>query len=156
DRLPSPSRYRAPARHAARDAPRMIASDRPSIRYAGLLALAVSALVLVARAVWLWDPYLVLDDAFISYRYAVHLAYGKGLVWNLGERVEGYTNFLWTVPLAAGPRWLDLPPLSRVLALAAGIGTLWLLVRLGERLFAGRPHAALLIALPPLLYAATG
>ncbi|MBN1656706.1 MAG: hypothetical protein JXA30_23235 [Deltaproteobacteria bacterium] len=37
------------------------------------------------------------DDAFISYRYAANLAEAKGLVFNPGERVEGYTNFLWTM-----------------------------------------------------------
>lgn len=40
------------------------------------------------------------DDAYISFRYARHLATGQGLVWNLGERVEGYTNFLWTLLMA--------------------------------------------------------
>src|SRR5437867_8325368 len=34
------------------------------------------------------------DDAFISYRYAVNWAQGHGPVFNPGERVEGYTNFL--------------------------------------------------------------
>lgn len=43
------------------------------------------------------------DDAFISFRYARNLANGDGLVFNPGfERVEGYTNFLWVVILAAG------------------------------------------------------
>ena len=37
------------------------------------------------------------DDAMISMRYARNLANGFGLVWNPGERVEGYTNFLWTI-----------------------------------------------------------
>lgn len=37
------------------------------------------------------------DDAFISFRYADHFASGLGLVWNEGERIEGYTNFLWTL-----------------------------------------------------------
>ena len=41
------------------------------------------------------------DDVFISFRYADNLAAGNGLVFNLGERVEGYSNFLWTVILAA-------------------------------------------------------
>ena len=41
----------------------------------------------------------VFDDAYISFRYARHLADGHGLVWNVGERVEGYTNFLWTLLL---------------------------------------------------------
>ncbi len=43
-----------------------------------------------------------MDDAFISYRYAKFMAAGEGLVWNVGERVEGYTNYLWTLLLAAG------------------------------------------------------
>ena len=43
----------------------------------------------------------VQDDAFISFRYAANLVDGNGLVFNPGERVEGYTNFLWTVLLAA-------------------------------------------------------
>jgi hypothetical protein len=34
------------------------------------------------------------DDAMISMRYASNLAHGNGLVWNMGERVEGYTNLL--------------------------------------------------------------
>src|SRR5436189_992982 len=42
------------------------------------------------------------DDAFISFRYAQNLAEGNGLVFNPGERVEGYTNFLWVLLLAAG------------------------------------------------------
>lgn len=41
------------------------------------------------------------DDAYISYRYARNLARGLGLVFNEGERIEGYTNFLFTCLLAA-------------------------------------------------------
>ena len=40
------------------------------------------------------------DDAMISMRYARNLAEGLGLVWNAGERVEGYTNLLWTLFMA--------------------------------------------------------
>lgn len=35
------------------------------------------------------------DDAMITMRYARNFARGLGPVWNAGERVEGYTNFLW-------------------------------------------------------------
>ncbi len=60
-----------------------------------LLLLAVG----IARAVQLtWTC----DDAFISFRYAQNLIDGHGLVYNAGERVEGYTNLLWTLLLAAG------------------------------------------------------
>ncbi len=44
-----------------------------------------------------------LDDAYISMRYAEHLAEGLGPVYNPGERVEGYTCFLWVALLAMGP-----------------------------------------------------
>ena len=45
---------------------------------------------------WRYRHYLI-DDAYISLRYARNLAEGHGLVFNLSERVEGYTNFLWTL-----------------------------------------------------------
>ncbi len=45
----------------------------------------------------------VSDDAYISFRYAENLAKHGELNWNAGDwRVEGYTNFLWTVLLAVG------------------------------------------------------
>jgi len=37
----------------------------------------------------------VVDDALISVHYGENLAQGHGAVFNVGERVEGYTNFLW-------------------------------------------------------------
>ena len=40
------------------------------------------------------------DDAYISYRYARSLAAGDGLVFNPGERVEGYSNLLFVLVLA--------------------------------------------------------
>ena len=43
----------------------------------------------------------VVDDAFIALRYARNLARGAGLVYNAGERVEGYTCFSWVVIAAA-------------------------------------------------------
>ena len=60
----------------------------------------------VGVALVLWLPgrlgYGIIDDAFISLRYAQNLAAGNGLVFNVGEWVEGYTNFLWTLLLALG------------------------------------------------------
>jgi hypothetical protein len=40
------------------------------------------------------------DDAMISMRYAENLTEGRGLVWNVGERVEGFTNLLWVLWMA--------------------------------------------------------
>jgi hypothetical protein len=41
--------------------------------------------------------YSLFDDAMISMRYAWNFSHGNGLVWNAGERVEGYTNPLMTL-----------------------------------------------------------
>ncbi len=67
------------------------------------------------------------EDAYITFRYARHLAEGKGLVWNPGENpVEGSTEFLWVLLLAAGRR-LGMSIEQAALAfsaLAAGLNTL--------------------------------
>ncbi len=64
----------------------------------GLLALLSAFLVGSALSFW---PYTV-DDAFISLRYAQNLVEHGELAWNLGERVEGISNPLWTVWSAVG------------------------------------------------------
>jgi len=52
-----------------------------------------------AEIVQKWDH--VLDDAFITYRYAKNLADGHGITWNPGMApTEGYTNFLLVILLA--------------------------------------------------------
>ena len=61
--------------------------------------LSVPWLVLLA---WLTSvAWFLTDDAFISFRYVRNLLEGHGLVFNPGEYVEGYTNFLWILELAA-------------------------------------------------------
>lgn len=47
-----------------------------------------------------WIGFFVCDDAFISFRYARNLARSGEFVFNTGEKVEGYTNFLWTLILS--------------------------------------------------------
>ncbi|WP_103355063.1 hypothetical protein [Amycolatopsis sp. CA-128772] len=42
----------------------------------------------------------VTEDALVTFRYAQNIADGNGPVFNPGERVEGYTNFLWLVLIA--------------------------------------------------------
>lgn len=61
------------------------------------------------------------DDTYISLRYARNLVAGQGMVFNPGERVEGVTNFLWTV-LSTIPFLLGCDPVGflRFLGLLAG------------------------------------
>lgn len=58
--------------------------------------------------------YGLFDDAMISMRYAWNLSHGNGLVWNPGERVEGFTNLLWTLILSIFTGLMD--KVSAVLA----------------------------------------
>lgn len=71
----------------------------------------------------------MLDDAFITFRYAQNLADGFGAVFNPGETpVEGYSNFTWMLLLTACIRChLDPVVCSQVLAAAFAGGTLALL-----------------------------
>jgi arabinofuranosyltransferase len=63
------------------------------------VSLAIAALTLLAGS-----NRFVQDDAFVTLRYAQNLAEGAGLTWNPGERVEGYTNFLWALLLVVAFR----------------------------------------------------
>jgi arabinofuranosyltransferase len=67
-------------------------------RYAATLGVCAVAFGVVAAELAAWTC----DDAFISIRYARNLVAGDGLVFNLGERVEGYTNPAWTLLIALG------------------------------------------------------
>lgn len=58
-------------------------------------------LVVLAIHSYIIHPW-ILDDAFITFRYAENFAGGIGPVFNAGERVEGYTGFLWMLLLATG------------------------------------------------------
>ncbi|HET6512522.1 MAG TPA: hypothetical protein VFH43_10050 [Candidatus Kapabacteria bacterium] len=55
----------------------------------------------IAIALWPSRSDYPIDDTFITFRYAEHLAMGHGLVWNIGgPPTEGYTNFLFVLLLA--------------------------------------------------------
>ena len=103
------------------------------------LALVAALLALVAGA-WVQYRYgytpgaftaLGGDDAYISFRYARNLFEGHGLVFNPGERVEGYSNLLFvllTVPaflVGASFAW----PWSCLLNVVFTAGTVMLIHR---------------------------
>ena len=102
---------------------------RPVIRRTGLnpvlrnIILVVAVAAVLAGGLW-WFHYLP-DDAYIGMRYARNAAGGEGLVFNPGERVEGYTNFLWVIILAAAAKaGIPLVQGARILGLLFSAGTL--------------------------------
>jgi hypothetical protein len=88
------------------------------------LAVGMAALYSAFELRW------VSDDAFISYRYAENLVQGLGLVFNEGERVEGFTNLSWTLLTALAMRFgLDPVVFTEGLGLFCYGGCLLLMVR---------------------------
>lgn len=118
-------------------------------------------LLYVVCAIAAWIVRFLQDDAFITYRYARNLARGNGLVFNEGEKVEGYTNFLWTlmhwVPEKLG--WSD-PIFSQLIGIAMMLATVAITLRLARRLFDSQAFAFLvaltLVANMTFLTYATG
>ena len=102
------------------------------IRSAGAHGL-VAALWVVIIGI---TPLTIIDDAFISFRYARNLATHGELVFNPGERVEGITNLLWTLLLSAinAVTSAPLPETAVVLALLLLLFTALRMIQLAEAL----------------------
>src|SRR5688500_18656160 len=103
-----------------------------------LAAMAMLAIVVVAERYSRLLRGNISDDAMTSMQYAKNLVEGNGLVFNLGERVEGYTNFLWVMvmtPLSALSRALDIAfvPLVNHLNVAIAAAVAGLVYWIGSR-----------------------
>lgn len=109
----------------------MVKRTEIQTRTISVIVLLLSVAALIALAVSL-D--FTQDDAYISYRYVANYLDGKGLVFNDGERVEGFTNFGWIGYLIVmGRLGLDYMLLSKATGLFLGVALVvlsWLLARL--------------------------
>jgi len=96
--------------------------------------LALILALFLAQAAYYW--YYVNDDAFITFRYSRFLAMGRGPYFNMGEHVEGYTNFLLMLlmapVIALGGEGAALPAakLIGVLCAALSLGAAFALCRM--------------------------
>ncbi len=115
------------------------------------LAYWLLALSGVVFLIWLRarQPYNIVDNAYITFRYARNLAAGVGFVYNAGEHVLGtttpaYTGLLALAALVSGV--YDFPRLALALNAGCDALTLALLLRLTARL-TGRRWLGLVMAL---------
>jgi hypothetical protein len=119
-------------------------SALPLAAQRGLLLLVTAGAVGAAAA-----RASVVDDAFIALRYAQNLLAGHGLVFNLGERVEGYTDLLWVLLVALGT-WVsgvELPLVALIFNLVIVAANVALVAATARRIFGGGfPLAAVLLA----------
>jgi arabinofuranosyltransferase len=105
------------------------------------VALAIIAYTLLARHLNFYQ-----DDAYISYRYVANYLNGDGLVYNIGERIEGMTNFGWVNYLAFwGVLGLNYILASKVTGLVLGAIVIVLTYLVAGRVF-GDKHPWFAIA----------
>jgi arabinofuranosyltransferase len=120
--------------------------ERPVFDRVDAAILLAVCLLALAHAFWFNHT---ADDAFISFRYVDNWVRGHGLVFNPGERVMGYSNFLWVVLLY--PFALVGIPVhvaARILGTALAWGTLARVYFFARDEFAGRvPAIAAVLAL---------
>jgi tetratricopeptide (TPR) repeat protein len=96
------------------------------------------ALALVLFSLLAYHLNFTQDDAYITYRYVANYVNGDGLVFNVGERIEGFTNFGWTVYLLLwGVLGANFILISKVTGLLFGAGVIVLTVLVARRMFDG-------------------
>jgi hypothetical protein len=78
-----------------------------------------------------------LDDAYIGFRYLDNLLSGNGLVFNVGERVEGITNIGWIFVLLPLATILNITLSAKILGFLFLVATLILTYRIGISLGSG-------------------
>ena len=74
----------------------MIPSSYFNKYFNSTLIVTVCALAFVSFFLRIW----VGEDAFIFFRYVDNFVKGNGLVFNVGERVEGFTSPFWVFVLS--------------------------------------------------------
>ncbi|HEY0253880.1 MAG TPA: hypothetical protein VGC41_20260, partial [Kofleriaceae bacterium] len=109
------------------------------------LLLGVAAVVLVMHSL-MYN--FVTDDAYISFVFSRNFAEHGQLSFNLGQPVEGYTNFLWTIVLGLLMIVGISPEVSsRVLGTACALATLYVVFRSTERALERKTPIAVVPAL---------
>ncbi|MGZ4033822.1 MAG: hypothetical protein ACXVP4_03080 [Bacteroidia bacterium] len=99
------------------------------------LYIIVSVIAILISFIYSYKLKWLGDDVFIGFRYIQNILAGNGFVYNKGERVEGYTHFLWLV-IATFFAWLKCSPLitTQVLGILSSIGTLILVTLIGYKI----------------------
>ncbi len=99
------------------------------IKKPGISNGVITGFLIVLSVVFIFiciDHKFIQDDAYISFRYIQNFTEGNGLVFNIGERVEGYTNLLWVLLLSLFVSIkFDLENTSQILSVIFGVVVLF-------------------------------
>ena len=119
---------------------------RPSVIVLGLLIVAAYQFHFI-NFTW--------DDPFITWRYAENFASGHGLVFNIGERIEGYSNLLYVLLFALLAKlhlyWGELRLVypAKIIGSITSLALIWLTVKYSVKMDSfrrlGYPKAVVII-----------
>lgn len=109
-----------------------VMNDRFITKYDFLAAIGMILLYMIL-SVWVFQ--LLEEDAFICFRYVDQLFAGNGLVFNEGEKVEGFSTFLWILLLCPF-KILGIPlgQAARFMGMFFGLGTAFTVVLFMKKL----------------------
>ena len=110
-----------------------INTSQPDFISSGILRFA-GAVCLVLILGWTWAFYgpHIIDDAYITFRFAKNIAQGQGIVYNPGEKIQGSSSPLFMVILGlCGALGLPIPSAALFLGILANLCIIVLLVCAG-------------------------
>jgi len=121
--------------------------------------IGISLISLLLLSAVLYFFHYIPDDTFITLRYARNAVRGYGLVFNRGDKLEGYSNFLWLMILiTAGKIGLPLISSSRALSFLLTLGAIALTGVASNSTSLPSMNGfkkTLLVAFPPIALSAT-
>lgn len=98
------------------------------------IGLAISFLAFLCLS-YIYFPESI-DDAYITLRFSKNLALGNGPIFNIGERVEGYSNVSWMALLALmGRVGIPMEIAMKILGIIAGSLTIFIVWKLSKKWF---------------------
>ena len=114
--------------------------------------LPVFVVAVLALSAVFWWPYTI-DDTYITLRYAHNLASGHGPVFNIGERVEGYSCPIWVFGLGC-IEWMggNAEVAAKAIGFLCAIGLVLLLDTVLQRALQDYRHRRLLSSLMTLWF----
>lgn len=113
-------------------------------KYVNAIVLIVFIAIVVLFVFSALQIRFIQDDVYTSFRYVKNFLNGKGLVFNEGARVEGYTNFLWVILLSGistltNNSFLNLPleSIAQFLSIGFSVLVLFLTFLLSRKILLG-------------------
>lgn len=100
-----------------------------------LMPIIVLAFLFISMNFFAW----VIDDLYIYFRYAENFISGRGIVFNPGEYVEGFSSFLWFIYLSlSGLAGLSFEPAAKYASLSLAVLNALVVHRITVRTYPGR------------------